>query len=60
MYITSTKAFILFALLVTGGFVFKTFFEKAPYEAFAMYLTMGFGAYIGKRLWQKKETFKNG
>jgi len=59
MRITSTFAFILFAIMLTGGFVFTAFIPQAPYITFAMYLTMGFTAYIGKRLIQKKEGFKN-
>ena len=59
MRVTSTVAFIVFALMLMGGFVFSTFIPEAPYTTFAMYLAMGFTAYIGKRLIQKKEGFNN-
>ncbi len=54
--ISSTWAFIIYAILLSGGFVFATFFP-APYEIFAWALTAGAGAYWGKRLLQKSSKY---
>ena len=54
MRIGSSIAFVVYCALMLAGFVFSTFFTAAPYLAFAVQLTIGFGAYVGKRLLQKK------
>ena len=41
------------------GFVWATFFPKAPYDVFAYSLTGGVTAIIGKRLFMKHNKFGN-
>ena len=52
--VRSTVAFIIYALLITGGFVFAAYKTAAPYLAFASQLTIGFGAYIARRYMNNK------
>ena len=56
----SSAAFVLYALMMTGGFVWATFKPVAPYEVFAWAFTAGFGGYLGKRLWQKGDKYQAG
>lgn len=60
MKIGSSLAFVVYCGLMVGGFVFATFVPAAPYLAFAVQVTLGFGGYLGKRLIQKKEQYSNG
>jgi hypothetical protein len=53
----SWVAFCIYALLMVGGLVWATFRVAAPYETFAINFTIGFGAYLGKRLLQKSDRF---
>uniref|UniRef100_A0A6M3IJ53 Uncharacterized protein n=1 Tax=viral metagenome TaxID=1070528 RepID=A0A6M3IJ53_9ZZZZ len=53
-------AFIIYAALMTAGFVWTTYLREAPYEIFAKMFTYGFGFYAGKRLAQKGKWFANG
>lgn len=55
--IRTTWAFLIWAFLLTGGFVFTGFKPTAQFETFAMWLTIGVGLYTGKRLFQKKAEF---
>lgn len=60
MKFDSAVAFVLYAILMWGGYMFSTFFEKAPYLTLATWLTAGFTAFITKRLLQKQEKYNNG
>lgn len=60
MKIGSSVAFVIYCGLMVGGFVFSTFIPAAPYLVFAVQITLGFGAYVGKRLLQKQEKYNNG
>lgn len=53
----SSVAFVLYALMMTGGFVWATLKPEAPYEVFAWAFTAGLGAYLTKRLVQKGEKY---
>lgn len=50
-------AFLIWALLISGAFVFTGFKPAAQFTAYATWLTIGLGAYTGKRLFQKKKEF---
>lgn len=54
MYLRTSVVFIIYGILMTGGFIFSTFYTEAPYLAFASQFTIGFGVYVTKRLIQKK------
>lgn len=54
MFVTSTLALVTYFVLLSGAFVFATFYAKAPFLAFATQLTIGFVAYITKRYHDKK------
>ena len=55
--IRTSVAFIIWAVLLTGGFVFTGFKPDASYAVFAGWLTGGLTAYTGKRLIQKRKEF---
>jgi len=59
MKIRSWHAYLIYALLITGGYVWATFFEDAPFLAFATQITIGFGVYVTKRLVQKRKEFNH-
>jgi hypothetical protein len=52
--IKTWQALLIYLGLMTGGYIWATFWESAPFLAFATQLTIGFLGYTGKRLWQKK------
>ena len=52
-------AFLIWAVLITGAFVFTGFKEAAQFGSYATWLTIGLGSYTGKRLFQKKKEFNN-
>jgi len=54
---TSTHAFVLYCLLMTGGFILAAFKPGAPFVEYATHLTLAAIAYITKRLVQKKKEF---
>lgn len=56
-HISSTTAFILYAVLLTAGYVFATIFPVAPFEIYAYAFSAGVAAYWGKRLIQKSEKY---
>lgn len=58
--IRTSWAFIIWAILLTGGFVFTGFKPTAQFGIYATWLTIGLGAYTGKRLIQKKKEFNSG
>ena len=51
------QAFRLCVAVLAAGFIWATFFTDAPYTTFASTLGLVFGAYTGKRLLQKMESF---
>jgi len=55
--IQSSLAFIVYAVLMVAAYVWATVNPTAPFEVFAWAFTGGFGAYLGKRLVQKKASF---
>lgn len=52
-------AFMFYAVLMVGCFVWATYKPNAPYEAFAIYFTLGTSSYFAKRLIQKHNKFHN-
>jgi len=55
--IRTSVAFIIWAFLITVAFVFTGFKPAAQFGTYATWLTIGLGAYTGKRLFQKKKEF---
>ena len=52
--ITSSKALILYSLLMCAAYVVDIFRPAADFLAFSTQITLGFIAYMTKRLHQKK------
>lgn len=57
--VRSWVAFMCYAVLMVGCFIWATYKTTAPYEIFAWSFTGGFGAYITKRLMQKGKWFND-
>lgn len=57
MTIGSTIAFVLYLLVMVGGFIWVTFFPAAPYMILAEFITIGAAAYWGKRLLQRASRY---
>jgi len=57
MMISSTVAFLIYSGTMIGAFLFSTWTPEAPFLAFASQFTLGFIAYITKRLIQKKNVY---
>ena len=57
--IRTSMAFILWAVLLTGAFIFTAKYPDAQFSTYATWLTIGLGAYTGKRLFQKSPKFKD-
>jgi len=55
--LSSTIATIIYFLLMTGAYVWATLHPGSPFLAFATQMTIGYVAYIAKRLVQKKEEY---
>ena len=55
--ITTSIAFVIWACLLSGAFVFTGFKVEAQFSTYAFFLTLGLGAYTGKRLFQKLPKF---
>ena len=53
----STIATVIYFALMGGGFWWSTRFEGSQFTAFATHLTIGYVAYITKRLFQKRDGF---
>ena len=51
--IRTSIAFIIWALLLSGAFVFTGFKESAQFSTYATWITLGLTAYTGKRLFQR-------
>jgi len=62
-YINSTLSCIVYAFLLTFGFIFTTIKPRAPYGLFVQGLAIGLGVVLSKRLVQKwdgqKKSFSN-
>ena len=52
--INSSVALVIYSGLMVAAYVWSTFYEKAPFLAFATQATLTFVAYMTKRLMQKK------
>ena len=57
--IKSWQAFLIWAALLTGAFIYTGFKPDAQFGNFATWLTLGLGMYTGKRLFQKRVDFNN-
>lgn len=55
--ITTSIAFIIWAVLLSGAFIYTGFKPDAQFSTYAFFLTLGLGAYTGKRLFQKLPNF---
>ena len=55
--VTTSVAYIVWAVLLSGAFVYTGFKSSAQFLTYAMFLTIGLGGYIGKRLIQKRPNF---
>ena len=53
----TSVAFLIWAMLITGAFIFTGFKSAAQFTAYATWLTIGLSAYTGKRLIQKRKEF---
>lgn len=52
MVIRSTHAIIIYTIVMVGAFIYSSLNVDAPFLAFATQFTLGFIAYITKRLVQ--------
>ena len=52
-------AFVIWATLLTGAFIFTAKFPDAKFDVYAMWLTLGLTAYTGKRLLQRDKRFND-
>jgi len=57
MHITTSQTIVLSLLLVTLGFLWKTFYPAAPYGEFAVAVAGIAGINTTKRLLQKQEKY---
>ena len=57
MKIRTSVAFIIWAVLLTGAFIFTGFKPVAQFSTYATWITLGLTAYTGKRLFQKDRRF---
>ena len=57
MTIGSSVALIIYTAVMLGTFLFSTWTPNAPFLAFAVQFTLGFIAFISKRLIQKKKEY---
>ena len=55
--IKTWQAFLIWAFLLTLAYVYTGFKESAQFGNYATWLTLGLGAYTGKRLFQKRKDF---
>ena len=55
--VTTSIAFLIWAVLLSGAFVYTGYKPDAQFSTFAFFLTLGLGAYTGKRLFQKHSKF---
>ena len=55
--ITSSGALIIYSVIMCTAFGVSIAFPAAPFLAFSAQLTIGFAAYITKRIIQKKKEY---
>lgn len=55
--VTTSAAFIVWAVLLSGAFVYTGFKPDAQFSTYAFFLTLGLGAYTSKRIIQKHPKF---
>jgi len=55
--ISTSLALVIYTVVMSGGMVFATFYENVPFLAFATQFTIGFVAYVTKRLVQKRREY---
>ena len=55
--ITTAVAFIIWAVLLSAGFYYTGFKPNAQFWVYALFLTLGLGAYTGKRLLNRLPKF---
>ena len=58
--ITSSGAWVIYIAAMLAAYVINIAFPVAPFLAFSTQLTLGFIAYITKRIIQKKKEYANG
>jgi len=57
MEIGSSIALLIYTAVMLGTFLFSTWTPNAPFLVFAVQFTLGFIAFISKRLIQKKKEY---
>jgi amino acid transporter len=57
MSVTSSIAFVVWAVLITGAFVFTGYKPSAQFVPYITWLTVGLGAYTGRRLFKHHKNF---
>ena len=53
--IRTSVAFVIWAVLLTGAFIFTAKYPDAKFDIYAMWLTIGLASYTGKRLFQRHQ-----
>ena len=57
--VRTSIAFIIWAILLTGAFMFTAKCPDAKFDVYAMWLTIGLASYTGKRLFQRHSKLNN-
>lgn len=57
MYINSSIALVIYSGIMVGAYLFSTWLTDAPFLAFASQFTIGFVAYLTKRIVQKQAKY---
>ena len=55
--VSTSVAFIIWAVLLSGAFVYTGLKPLAQFSTYAFFLTLGLGVYTGKRFFQKLPNF---
>ena len=58
--VRTSMAFIIWAVLLSGAFLYTGLKPLAQFSTYAFFLTFGLGGYISKRLFQKLPKFNGG
>lgn len=58
--VRTSIAFLIWAALLSGAFVFTGFKESAQFSTYATWITLGLTAYTGKRLFQRHQKLNGG
>ncbi len=53
--VRTSIAFLIWAVLLSGAFVFTAKHPDAKFDVYAMWLTIGLASYTGKRLFQRHQ-----